>query len=56
MARTRRERSLLCAAGTYNLTQPEMSAILSRCKLDNIIATGANLIVTANAGCLLQII
>jgi glycolate oxidase iron-sulfur subunit len=43
------------AAGTYNLTQPEMSAILSRRKLDNIIATGANMVVTANAGCLLQI-
>jgi glycolate oxidase iron-sulfur subunit len=50
------ESDLCCgAAGTYNLTQPEMSGILSRRKLDNILATGASTVVTANAGCLLQI-
>ena len=43
------------AAGTYNLTEPEMSARLSRRKLDNILHTGARLVLTANAGCLLQI-
>jgi glycolate oxidase iron-sulfur subunit len=32
-----------------------MSGILSRRKLDNILATGATTVVTANAGCLLQI-
>jgi glycolate oxidase iron-sulfur subunit len=50
------ETDLCCgAAGTYNLTQPEMSERLSRRKLDNILSTGASVVVTANAGCLLQI-
>jgi glycolate oxidase iron-sulfur subunit len=50
------ESELCCgAAGTYNLTEPEMSARLSRRKLDNILATGAQAVVTGNAGCLLQI-
>jgi glycolate oxidase iron-sulfur subunit len=43
------------AAGTYNLTEPEMSDRLSRRKMDNIVRTGARVVVTANAGCLLQI-
>ncbi len=43
------------AAGTYNLTQPEMAQQLSRRKLANILSTGATTVVTANAGCLLQI-
>ena len=43
------------AAGTYNLTEPEMSARLSRRKLANIFSTGASVVLTANAGCLLQI-
>lgn len=43
------------AAGTYNLTEPEMAARLSRRKLDNILHTGARAVLTANAGCLLQI-
>ena len=50
------ETDLCCgAAGTYNLTEPEMSARLSRRKLDNILATGARTVITANAGCILQI-
>ena len=50
------ETELCCgAAGTYNLTEPEMAARLSRRKLENILSTGAELVVTANAGCLLQI-
>ncbi|HEY3395001.1 MAG TPA: heterodisulfide reductase-related iron-sulfur binding cluster [Lacipirellulaceae bacterium] len=50
------ETELCCgAAGTYNLTQPEMSDRLSRRKLANIERTGANLVITANAGCALQI-
>ncbi|MDX1963950.1 MAG: heterodisulfide reductase-related iron-sulfur binding cluster [Pirellulales bacterium] len=50
------ESELCCgAAGTYNLTQPEMSAQLSRRKLGNILGTGARIVATANAGCLLQI-
>jgi glycolate oxidase iron-sulfur subunit len=43
------------AAGTYNLTEPEMSARLSRRKLQNIIQTGARVAITSNAGCALQI-
>ncbi|MBL9094154.1 MAG: (Fe-S)-binding protein [Planctomycetaceae bacterium] len=50
------ETELCCgAAGTYNLTQPEMSAVLSKRKLNNILSTGARAVLTANAGCLLQI-
>ena len=50
------ETDLCCgAAGTYNLTEPEMAGRLSRRKLDNILSTGARIVVTANAGCLMQI-
>jgi len=50
------ESELCCgAAGTYNLTEPEMAERLARRKLNNIRSTGARLVVTANAGCLLQI-
>lgn len=50
------ETDLCCgAAGTYNLTEPEMAQRLSRRKLANILTTGADVVVTANAGCLLQI-
>lgn len=43
------------AAGTYNLTQPEMSTRLAERKLANADKTGADIIATANAGCLMQI-
>jgi glycolate oxidase iron-sulfur subunit len=50
------ESDLCCgAAGTYNLTEPEMAERLGRRKLDNIRSTGARLVITSNAGCLLQI-
>ncbi len=51
------EESEICcgAAGTYNLTQPEMSQRLGRRKLDHIAATGALTVVTGNVGCILQI-
>jgi glycolate oxidase iron-sulfur subunit len=50
------ESDLCCgAAGTYNLTEPEMAARLSRRKLDNVYSTGAQVLVTANAGCIMQI-
>jgi glycolate oxidase iron-sulfur subunit len=50
------ESDLCCgAAGTYNLTEPEMAERLGRRKLNNIRNTGARLVITANAGCLLQI-
>jgi len=44
------------AAGTYNLTQPEMSARLAERKLKNIDRTGAAIVATANAGCLMQLL
>ncbi len=43
------------AAGSYNLTQPEMSRQLGERKADNILKTGAQAIFTGNVGCLLQI-
>ena len=43
------------AAGTYNLTQPELAGTLGRRKIENVVATGAEIVVAANAGCLLQI-
>jgi glycolate oxidase iron-sulfur subunit len=50
------ESELCCgAAGTYNLTEPEMAEQLGRRKLDNIRKTGARVVITSNAGCLLQI-
>jgi glycolate oxidase iron-sulfur subunit len=50
------ESELCCgAAGTYNLTEPEMAERLGKRKLDNIRSTGARLVITANAGCLMQI-
>jgi len=51
------EESEICcgAAGTYNLTQPEMSERLGRRKMDHIAATGAKMVVTGNVGCILQI-
>lgn len=50
------ESELCCgAAGTYNLTQPEMSARLAQRKLENIDRTGATIVATANTGCLMQL-
>ncbi|MEX2175772.1 MAG: (Fe-S)-binding protein [Pirellulaceae bacterium] len=50
------ESDLCCgAAGTYNLTEPEMAERLAKRKLDNIRRTGARVVITSNAGCLLQI-
>jgi glycolate oxidase iron-sulfur subunit len=50
------ESELCCgAAGTYNLTEPEMAGQLSRRKMANILSTHARVVITANAGCLLQI-
>jgi glycolate oxidase iron-sulfur subunit len=51
------EESEICcgAAGTYNLTQPEMSERLGRRKAGYIAATGASTVATGNVGCILQI-
>lgn len=43
------------AAGSYNLTEPEMSDRLAERKLSHILDTGADAVVTGNAGCALQI-
>ena len=43
------------SAGTYNLTEPEMAARLQQRKTTNILRTEADLVVTSNPGCLLQI-
>jgi glycolate oxidase iron-sulfur subunit len=51
------EGELCCgAAGSYNLTQPDMSARLGERKAMNILATGAKAVFTGNVGCLLQIL
>jgi glycolate dehydrogenase iron-sulfur subunit len=51
------ENELCCgAAGSYNVTQPEMSHALGQRKAKNILATGAQAVFTGNVGCLLQII
>ena len=50
------ESDMCCgAAGTYNLTQPEMAEQLAQRKLANIEATGARICVTGNIGCAMQI-
>ena len=50
------ETELCCgAAGSYNLTQPDMATRLGDRKADNIRSTGANLLLTGNVGCLMQI-
>ena len=43
------------AAGTYNLTQPDMADKLAERKLANIDKTGAKVVAIANAGCLLHL-
>jgi len=50
------ESEMCCgAAGTYNLTQPEMSAELAARKMACIARTGATIVATGNAGCILQL-
>ncbi|AFV76824.1 Fe-S oxidoreductase [Thermus oshimai JL-2] len=50
------EWELCCgSAGTYNLFQPELAEALGRRKAENLKATGADLVVTANIGCLTQL-
>ncbi|MEZ6056029.1 MAG: heterodisulfide reductase-related iron-sulfur binding cluster [Planctomycetaceae bacterium] len=51
------EESEVCcgAAGSYNLTEPEMADRLGRRKGERILATGADAVIMGNAGCHLQI-
>ncbi len=43
------------SAGTYNLTEPELAGRLAARKARNVVATGADVLVTGNPGCILQI-
>ncbi len=43
------------SAGLYNLTEPEMATRLLHRKVGHVLATGAEAVVTANPGCILQI-
>ena len=50
------ESEICCgAAGSYNLTEGEMADRLADRKLKHILSTGANAVISGNAGCTLQI-
>ncbi|MFN4261385.1 MAG: (Fe-S)-binding protein [Gemmataceae bacterium] len=50
------ESEICCgAAGSYNLTQPDMAERLGRRKADNILQAEPQAVFTGNVGCLLQI-
>lgn len=50
------ESEICCgAAGSYNLTEPEMAERLGRRKVENILQLNPDAVFTANVGCLLQI-
>jgi glycolate oxidase iron-sulfur subunit len=50
------ESEICCgSAGIYNLIEPEPAAELGDRKAANVLATGADLLVTSNPGCLLQL-
>ena len=50
------EGGLCCgSAGIYNLVEPEAAGDLGRRKARNVLATGADAVVSSNPGCLLQL-
>jgi glycolate oxidase iron-sulfur subunit len=50
------ESDLCCgSAGSYNLTEPEMAERLQHRKIHNILKTGAQIVITSNPGCILQL-
>jgi glycolate oxidase iron-sulfur subunit len=50
------EAEICCgSAGVYNLLKPEPARRLGDRKAANVVATGADLLVTANPGCLMQV-
>ena len=50
------ETAICCgSAGIYNLVEPETARELGDRKVQNCIATGADIVVSSNPGCLLQI-
>ncbi len=51
-----REAEICCgSAGIYNMVEPEPAEKLGERKANNILKTGAEIIVTSNPGCMLQI-
>jgi glycolate oxidase iron-sulfur subunit len=50
------ESEICCgAAGSYNLTQPEMAERLGERKARNVLETGADAVFSGNVGCLIQL-
>ncbi len=50
------EASLCCgSAGVYNLLQPDAAHALGDRKVENLLSTGAQAVLSANPGCLLQL-
>ena len=50
------EAGICCgSAGTYSITQKEMSLRLGARKADNVVSTGAEIVATGNPGCAMQI-
>ena len=51
------EQPAMCcgSAGFYSLTQPELAGQILDNKMVNVLATGADQVVTANPGCMMQI-
>jgi glycolate oxidase iron-sulfur subunit len=43
------------SAGIYNITQPELSKRILTMKVDNVAASGAEILATGNPGCAIQI-
>ncbi len=43
------------SAGTYNVEQPELASQVLKAKMDEVTETGAEVIATANVGCMLQL-
>lgn len=43
------------AAGTYNLTEPDMADVLMREKAEAVASTGATIVASANPGCSMQL-
>lgn len=43
------------SAGSYNVEQPEIAAQLGRRKAENILASGAQAVITGNIGCMVQL-
>lgn len=51
------EQSTMCCggAGIYSTVQPDLSGKILASKMENVAATGADIVVTANPGCMIQL-